>query len=107
LGVIINGSYFIPLEEEQLRAMEKQDTSRKVILGVRPENIALTEEGTIKAEVYVFEPLGAENVVTFKIDGHLVKAVLPGDIYLSSGEIVNLHFKEIRIFDAQTEKLVA
>ncbi|MDI3543393.1 MAG: multiple sugar transport system ATP-binding protein [Candidatus Atribacteria bacterium] len=110
LGVMINDSYFIPLEKEQIQIIEEKDISRKVILGVRPENIILTEEdieGAIKAEVYVFEPLGAENVVTFRINEHLVKAVLPGDMYLSRGEIVNLHFKEIRVFDTRSEKLIA
>jgi len=107
LGVVINDSYFIPLEEEQVQVIEKKDISRKVILGVRPENIVLAEGGTVKAEVYVFESLGAENVVTFKVSEHLVKAVLPGDMYLSLGETVSLHFKEIRVFDARSEKLIA
>jgi len=82
---------------------------RQVILGVRPENILVAGEGEkfLDGEVYVFEPLGVQNVVTFRILGHLVKALLPGDVMLRVGEKVGLVFREIRVFHAETEKLIA
>ncbi|MBC7218504.1 MAG: ABC transporter ATP-binding protein, partial [Candidatus Caldatribacterium sp.] len=65
------------------------------------------EEKLLDGEVYVFEPLGVQNVVTFRILGHLVKALLPGDMVLRVGERVGLRFREIRIFHGETEKLIA
>ena len=110
LGVVVDGAYFIPLAEEQEAALRRLvQPVRQVVLGVRPENILVAGEGEkfLDGEVYVFEPLGVQNVVTFRILGHLVKALLPGDVMLRVGEKVGLVFREIRVFHAETEKLIA
>ncbi len=110
LGVAINSAYFLPLSEEQRLALARFSPSvHQVILGVRPENILVVgdEEKVLDGEVYVFEPLGAQNVVTFRVLGHLLKALLPGDVVLRVGERVGLNFREVRIFHAETEKLIA
>lgn len=110
LGVAVNSAYFLPLSEEQRLALARFSPSvRQVILGIRPENILVVgdEEKVLDGEVYVFEPLGAQNVVTFRVLGHLLKALLPGDVVLRVGERVGLKFREVRIFHAETEKLIA
>ncbi|MCX7668438.1 MAG: TOBE domain-containing protein, partial [Atribacterota bacterium] len=110
LGVLIDGDSFIPLDLEQSQTVEKILTlSSQVVVGIRPENILIAPEGEalVKGEVYVFEPLGAQNVVTFKIGTHLLKALLPGDTFFTVGERIGLRFKEIRIFNAQDQKLIA
>ncbi len=110
LGATINGAYFIPFLEEQTNVLQALTTSvRRVILGVRPENITVVApgEGVMDGEVYVFEPLGAQNVVTLKVLEHLLKVLLPGDVVFRVGEKVGLAFREIRVFHAETEKLIA
>jgi len=101
---------FIPLVDEQARAVEQvKALSPQVVVGIRPENILVVPEdkALVRGEVYVFEPLGAQNVATFRIGTHLVKALLPGDVSFMVGEKVSLGFKEIRIFNAQDQKLIA
>ncbi len=110
LGILLDGESFIPLENEQARAVEQAKAlSPQVVVGIRPENIRVVpeERALVRGEVYVFEPLGAQNVVTFRIGTHLVKALLPGDVSFVVGEKVSLGFKEIRIFNAQDQKLIA
>lgn len=110
LGVVLDGRYFLPLSEEQQVVLRRLSAPvRQVILGVRPENILVVgeEEKLLDGEVYVFEPLGVQSVVTFRILGHLVKALLPGDMVCRVGERVGLRFREVRIFHPETERLIA
>jgi multiple sugar transport system ATP-binding protein len=110
LGVVIDSSYFLPLGEEQRMALQRLSPPvRQVVLGVRPENILVVQEAekVLDGEVYVFEPLGVQNVVTFRVLGYLLKALLPGDRVLRVGERVALGFREVRVFNAETEKLIA
>jgi len=110
LGVVIDSSYFLPLGEEQRMALQRLSPPvRQVVLGVRPENILVVQEAekVLDGEVYVFEPLGVQNVVTFRVLGYLLKALLPGDRVLRVGEQVALGFREVRVFNAETEKLIA
>ncbi|MCX7667901.1 MAG: TOBE domain-containing protein, partial [Atribacterota bacterium] len=109
-GILLDGDSFIPLENDQAKAVEKAKTlSPQVVVGIRPENILVVpeREALVKGEVYVFEPLGAQNVVTFRVGTHLVKALLPGDVAFAVGERVSLRFKEVRVFGAQDQKLIA
>ncbi|MGQ9623279.1 MAG: ABC transporter ATP-binding protein [Candidatus Caldatribacteriaceae bacterium] len=110
LGAAINDTYFVPLFEEQINVLRALATSvRRVILGVRPENamVVAPGEGVMDGEVYVFEPLGAQNVVTLKVLEHLLKVLLPGDVVFHVGEKVGLTFREVRVFNAETGKLIA
>jgi multiple sugar transport system ATP-binding protein len=110
LGILLDGDSFIPLENEQAKAVEKSKaTVSKVVVGIRPENILVVpeEKALVRGEVYVFEPLGAQNVVTFRVGTHLVKALLPGDVFFKVGERAGLGFREVRIFNAQDQKLIA
>jgi multiple sugar transport system ATP-binding protein len=97
------------LNEKQQDALSKSNQSRDVVLGVRPEDVRVfpQEETLYPAEVYVFEPLGVQNIVTLKIADTLIKATLSGDVFLQIGEKVSVSFREIRIFDKQSEKLIA
>ncbi len=110
VGIMVNGASFIPLHGEQAEAVERISlSSSQVVVGVRPENVLVSPEveAVLEGEVYVFEPLGAQNIVTFRVGTHLLKALLPGDTMFSRGERVSLGLKEIRIFDAQSQKLIA
>jgi ABC-type sugar transport system ATPase subunit len=105
LGVRIHSGQFIPLKEEQKEKLAS--APKEVIVGVRPEDIQVGETGDIEAEVYVLEPMGAQNVLTLRLDDTLVKALLPGDFFKEVGSKVFLSFKDVRVFDAKTEKMIA
>ncbi len=105
LGVRVKSGQFIPLKDEQKEKLA--NAPREVIAGVRPEEILVGEEGDIEAEVYVLEPMGAQNILTLRIDDTLIKALLPGDFFKEVGSKVFLSFKDVRVFDAGTEKMIA
>jgi multiple sugar transport system ATP-binding protein len=77
-------------------------------LGVRPEDLALQEEGApgaLPARVYLVEPLGAEAWVTVEREGERLTARAPPTFHLPPGAPVHLRVREgrpLHRFDSQT-----
>ena len=71
--------------------------------GIRPEDLAPAETG-LAGEVKVVEPLGAHQLVTMGVGGHLFRAVLESDYPVSPGERLALQPRpeRIRWFDPET-----
>ncbi|HSV31629.1 MAG TPA: ABC transporter ATP-binding protein [Atribacteraceae bacterium] len=109
MGIAIDGDFTVPLPAEQTQAIEKRKYVKDVVLGVRPENIIITDEsrGVVSGETYVFEPQGAQNILTAKVGTHIIKVVLPSDQVFRVGDRVSFQFKEVRVFDRATESLIA
>ncbi|MDY6986072.1 MAG: ABC transporter ATP-binding protein [Candidatus Thermoplasmatota archaeon] len=80
--------------------MEKE----KVILGIRPEDVKISEDGNIEGEVYVVEPLGSEQIITIKIGEALIIVKTSPDTELKVGEKVKISFnpQKIHLFDGET-----
>ncbi len=87
---------------------------RKMILGIRPEHLAETHEGSkanmepMSALVDVTEPMGMETLVHFFIDGTPVCARVdptvraePGEVMPLSADMSNMH-----LIDPETERVV-
>lgn len=76
----------------------------KAILGIRPEDIAISEDGGIEGEVYVVEPLGYEQIVNVKVGGELIVVKTAPDMSVGVGERVKLLFNrgKIHLFDGET-----
>ena len=75
-----------------------------VTLGIRPEDITLTDSG-IAGEIYVLEPLGRDDLVDVRVgDTHIRALVNPG-LGLTIGDNVQLAFDgdQVQFFDIQTE----
>lgn len=87
-------------------------TERRVVLGIRPENLAVTDEAAgrdgsvLKGKVTVVEPLGPEALVYASIGDHDVIAKAPGKTPPQVGETVSLRLRteDIHVFDAATEE---
>lgn len=85
---------------------------REIILGVRPEHLALSrgeKVNVIQGEVYVVEPQSNEYIVDLRVGGEIVKARLEKREFPSPprpGEIVEVVFEDrhLYIFDPVTEK---
>jgi multiple sugar transport system ATP-binding protein len=67
---------------------------------------AKAADETIRAEVYVVEPLGSENVIDMKIGAFLVNALSSSSLVLDIGQEVHVSFKKEKIhsFDKKTGK---
>jgi len=78
----------------------------KLILGVRPENVVLTdqEKAVLSAECLVTEPQGSHQVVAFQLDQQIFKVITSAQQKIQTGETVHLAFKEdtLRFFDPET-----
>ena len=83
----------------QLRAGEK------VLLGIRPEDLALVETGGIPASVEVVENFGSSALLHVTVGGQLFAIQLEDDPQLQRGQSIQFDFSpdDIYLFDAETE----
>jgi multiple sugar transport system ATP-binding protein len=78
------------------------------VLGVRPENIRLSDASPLRGEVFGAEYLGTTQIVTIITSGGRVKARLPSSVPVSAGERVGLTFRpeKLSIFRGSDGKAV-
>lgn len=70
-------------------AIERNSSSRQLVLGVRPDDIELSREkkaGGFKGKVYVTEPLGAGVLVSFRFGDLTVRALAPHGFRTAMGD---------------------
>lgn len=92
------------------KVMRGAETS-EVVLGVRPEDIAITKKkkkNAIEAKVDVIELVGKEFIVHLMVDGKSLVAMASAAQDLREGEKVWLSFdkRKIHIFDKKTGKAI-
>jgi len=77
-------------------------------LGIRPENIRVTDEGDIKGAVYGVEYLGANKIITVDTEFGRIKARTPSVISAKIGDNVGLEFdpNSIIIFNGDDETAI-
>ncbi|HEY66704.1 MAG TPA: ABC transporter ATP-binding protein [Thermoflexia bacterium] len=75
-----------------------------VILGIRPEDVTLADEG-IPGEIYVVEPLGRDDLLDVRIGGASIHVLADPTLGLKIGDAVRLNFNthKVQFFDPQTE----
>jgi multiple sugar transport system ATP-binding protein len=76
---------------------EKRD-GRDVLVGIRPEHLAVANEG-LDAEVVVVEPTGADTLIFCKVNGTDVTAVVRERHEFHPGERVRLKPQQTYLFD--------
>src|SRR6476659_6761787 len=81
----------------------------KVTFGIRPEDIALLPPGTqapavVEAQVTMVEPLGAEFLLSFALNGHEITAKIAGRALPRIGERLRFAFdmRHAHVFDGTT-----
>ena len=93
---------------QQLSAMLQEYTHSKLIMGVRPENILLTDQdhAIFSEEALVVEPQGSHQIVAIDLNDQIIKIVAPAHPKVVPGELLHLTFQQERIhlFDVETEK---
>jgi len=96
----------IRLPEEKGRLAKRNHAPSEVIMGIRPEDVTIGAEGDVRAEIYVIEPLGREDLVTFHLDGEELRVLTPAPFRGQVGEVMALRLnkEKIHLFDPQTEK---
>ena len=83
---------------------------RKVVLGVRPEHVAVDAEGTAthEATVDIEEPMGADNLLWLQHAGHTLSVRVGGVRRFAPGTGVRLSFDmgQASLFDAGTQERI-
>ena len=79
-----------------------------VCVGIRPENILVSDSGNLEAEVVSSFPYGMETTLVLNLLGTNVRAVVFGTISFPEGKKVkvNLTGNELMMFHPENEKLV-
>lgn len=95
-----------PLRDELVAAVSSKDCS-EVILGIRPEDIQLTDETGNKIHavtVFVEEVLGSENLVTVDVGTNKFKVRTPPEYRTHSRQSLGMRFtpEKIHLFDTET-----
>jgi multiple sugar transport system ATP-binding protein len=102
----------LPLLPEARERFKSAPAGTDLVLGVRPEDIALSREPKpdfVPVEVYVVEPLGSEKIVNVRLAGHVLKARTPPTFAARTGETLWARVDQSRahLFDAATTENVA
>lgn len=90
-------------------AMHAPVASNELILGIRPECIAISPNGKIAAKVYSTLPSGMETIVKLDVEGILLTAVVFGGVDFAIDKMVHFDFAtdKILLFDRQTGQNLA
>ena len=107
------GNMTLPLPPAVARDVRAEGRDREVILGVRPEAIHLApqpEEGSVRASIYVIEPLGHNLIADVRGGGRIIRARADRNIdrlaSLQPDDPVYIRFDaaDIDLFDRVTQQ---
>lgn len=78
-------------------------TSKKAILGIRPEDIIVGTADGIEADVILIEPIGSQAILTLQISDIQLRAIIPASQNIPAGKVkIGLDAAKFHIFDKQT-----
>ncbi len=94
--------------------IEAKLAAPQLVLGVRPEQVHIVENGqpppgdAIPAVVDLIQPLARKKIVDLRIDGGLIKAVVPAVVPLAAGDRLRLTFDlgHLHLFDRASGRAI-
>lgn len=107
-GTAREGAFAVGGETVRWAGMEKIESDRPVVLGIRPEALRVSrgeETPNFTAEICSKYVIGRDALAVIGLDGQIVRFYLPEELaYLKEGERVPLSFrnKGVFLFDAET-----
>lgn len=111
-----HGTFYIQRQELDLaiprskgEAAMRHNAPQDLIMGIRPEDVMVDDNGDIDAEVYMVEPLGREDLVTFMIAEDVqLQALLPSSFDKQIGDHLKLKIQtqKLHLFAPATERSV-
>ena len=75
-----------------------------VTMGIRPEDVILTNDGNIKGSVFVVEPMGRDDMLDVRIGNHSLMVLVDPKLHIRAGDLVKLKFnlENIQFFDKES-----
>ena len=102
--------YHISRVDDEDDAMQEEPvlTDEDFVLGVRPEFIAINDNGKIKGEIYGAMPTGMESTVKIHVGEFLLTGVVFGNTLFQIGSFVNMDFisDSIILFHRKSGRIV-
>jgi multiple sugar transport system ATP-binding protein len=102
---LVNPHFDFKLSPENAAKLQNYG-KKKLVLGVRPENILLVgeEDSILSAQCLVSEPQGSHQIVAIELGDKIVKIVSPAYPRIESGETIHLSFNQeaIAFFNSDT-----
>ena len=85
---------------------EKAVGNGQVIMGIRPEDITISDDQGISGSIYGVEPLGRDDLIEVRIGEASVRVLADPELGLKIGENPVLYFdpSNVQFFDPQTEQ---
>ncbi|MEG1943731.1 MAG: ABC transporter ATP-binding protein, partial [Angelakisella sp.] len=82
---------------------------QKLILGLRPEHIGVSETGVMRGKIYSTLPSGMETIVKVDISGHILTAVVFGGVDFTVNEEIGIHLDSAQyvLFDKESGQNLA
>jgi ABC-type sugar transport system ATPase subunit len=105
-----NGDYHAQAEGIDLPVSpergEKAVGKGQVIMGIRPEDITISDDQGISGSIYGVEPLGRDDLIEVRIGETSVRVLADPELGLKMGENPVLHFDpdNVQFFDPATEQ---
>lgn len=105
-GHFVAKSDRLSVNVSKARGEKPATVSGLVVMGIRPEDIAIASDGDVQGEIFVIEPLGRENLVDVRIDGESFLLLADTEDTHKAGDSVKLKFNmdKAQFFDPKTEK---
>ncbi len=100
------GSITIPVGAERRAKLNGHAGARKVVAGIRPEDIHVDPTGEVEGVVQVVEPLGREDMLDVLCGDQRLLALTMPEQRVMAGDTVRLRLNrdELQFFDPDTEK---
>ena len=103
--------YHIAKVDESDYAVEEEPeiTNEDFVIGIRPEFITLSPDGSIPSTIYGAMPTGMESTVKLRIGKYLLTGVIFGGVTFRIGENTGVDIKgnDILLFDRKSGKYIA
>ncbi len=87
----------------------RNNAPQTLIMGIRPEDVTVDEKGETRAEIFMIEPLGREDLVTLNLSEDVqIQSLMPSTFEKKIGDQVNLtlNLDKLHLFDPATERSV-
>jgi multiple sugar transport system ATP-binding protein len=105
-GAVAAGSTSIRVNGSAISVppVEEDRGEGELALGVRPEHIEFDDGSGLRGRVFGSEYLGTTQIVTVETNHGRIKARIPSDLPVRSGETVGLRFRTpgLSVFDASS-----
>ncbi|WP_227268513.1 ABC transporter ATP-binding protein [Roseobacter weihaiensis] len=101
-GKVAEGAQSVELNGQTLGVpQQRQGADGKLVFGVRPEHVKLTDSGGYRGEVIATEYLGTTQIITLETANGEIKARVPAGQVATVGETVGLGFdaRTITLFE--------